>query len=291
MEAMGFERIKQYAAKEQAELRVRIQVPGSWPGFHNLTAEERREPYTAEAFEHVAAHRFAKQGSRPAQTCEGIKFLCEADVIEDPQHAGFIMPLTDWNRYRHDTYKGDRDKELPYIRTPNQGEGAGAPPPAAAAEPERPPIYSEFDFVSAGVHKVKPKDGSAEKTAKCEFWLCKNTSGNCKHRIPIKVVNRATGKLNGHLKVPSQASIACSCQLITSAIHHTHTNSFVHILYLGTGREFGRRSEDGTRDLSPRPEAGTGRDWRPQPAAEGRDRPGLGLGSLAGLGLESPAEG
>ena len=137
MEAMGFERIKQYAAKEQAELRVRIQVPGSWPGFHNLTAEERREPYTAEAFEHVAAHRFAKQGSRPAQTCEGIKFLCEADVIEDPQHAGFIMPLTDWNRYRHDTYKGDRDKELPYIRTPNQGEGAGAPPPAAAAEPER----------------------------------------------------------------------------------------------------------------------------------------------------------
>ena len=80
-------------------------------------------------------------------------------------------------------------------RRPRREGRPNSPPPAAAAEPERPAIYSEFDFVSAGVHKVKPKDGSAEKAVKCEFWRCKNTSGRCKHRIAIKVVNRATGKL------------------------------------------------------------------------------------------------
>ena len=43
------ERIHQYAAKEQAELRVRISIPGSWRGFNNLTPSERRVSYEAEA--------------------------------------------------------------------------------------------------------------------------------------------------------------------------------------------------------------------------------------------------
>ena len=88
----GFvERIKQYEAKEQAELRVRVMVPGSW--FNNLTDAERREKYQAEAYDWVAAHRFPKKGAKPAQTCAAIKFLCEADVFEGPKHAGFIIPI------------------------------------------------------------------------------------------------------------------------------------------------------------------------------------------------------
>ena len=39
--------------------------------------------------------------------------MCEEDVFEDPKHAGFLMPLHEWNRYRNDTYKDDRDAELP----------------------------------------------------------------------------------------------------------------------------------------------------------------------------------
>ena len=38
------ELIKQYGAQEQAELKVRAQISGSWFGGQ-LTAEERRELY------------------------------------------------------------------------------------------------------------------------------------------------------------------------------------------------------------------------------------------------------
>ena len=44
----GFvDQIKQYAGKEQAELRVRVMLPGSW--FNNLTDAEKRQKYEAEA--------------------------------------------------------------------------------------------------------------------------------------------------------------------------------------------------------------------------------------------------
>ena len=49
--------IKQYDAKEQAELHVRIQVPGRW--FVNLTAAEQKLNYEAEATEnhHLVCRR------------------------------------------------------------------------------------------------------------------------------------------------------------------------------------------------------------------------------------------
>ena len=34
--------IKQYSAKEQAELRVRVMLPGSWHGFNNLSLDANR---------------------------------------------------------------------------------------------------------------------------------------------------------------------------------------------------------------------------------------------------------
>ena len=37
--------ITQYPAKEQAELKVKIKIPGSWPAFKNLTPAERRVLY------------------------------------------------------------------------------------------------------------------------------------------------------------------------------------------------------------------------------------------------------
>ena len=89
--------IKQYAAKEQAELRVRVQVPGAW--FGGLLPSERRQHYEAEAYDWKESHHFPKVPlGRAAQTCAAIKFLCESDVLEDPQHDGFIMPLSDWNQ-------------------------------------------------------------------------------------------------------------------------------------------------------------------------------------------------
>ena len=190
------ERIKQYPAKEQAELRVRVMLPGNM--FPGLTPSESRAKYEAEANGFELAHNFPKKiGLRAtAITCEGIRFLCISDVMDDPEHQGFIIPLTDWNRHRHDTYKDNREAEKVYIRTV-----AAAPTEikAAADEPERPPIYSEFEFVSAGKHTVKVKGGGTREVD-CEFWRCKNTSGKCKHRIPFKIVLKASGKIFGHLK-------------------------------------------------------------------------------------------
>ena len=103
--------IKQYSAKEQAELRVRVMLPGSWHGFNNLTPTERSEQYEAEAFDWEAVHKLPKKGARAAQTCEAVKFLCLSDVLEDPAAAGFTIPLFDWNRYRHYTYQNIRHAE------------------------------------------------------------------------------------------------------------------------------------------------------------------------------------
>ena len=116
------------------------------------------------------------------------------------------MPLTDWNRYRHDTYKEDRAAERPYIREPGDGGGGGGGAAAAAAaevgaESARPEIYGEFEYLNDGTHEVKPKNGGAPKIVPCEYWRCKNHANNGKcTRRPIKVVNKSTGKLFGHLE-------------------------------------------------------------------------------------------
>ena len=145
----GFiDRIKQYAAKEQAELRVRIKIPGSW--FPGLRGAEKMELYEAEAYAFEEAHRFQKTANRAAQTCQAIRFICVSDLQEDANASGqFIMPVADWNRYRHDTYKNDRTAELPYIPTTTDKTGAdrateNVPEPS---EPERPKVYSEFSLV------------------------------------------------------------------------------------------------------------------------------------------------
>ena len=51
-----------------------------------------------------------------AQTCAAIRFVCESDVLDDPAHQGFWIPILEWNRYRHDTYKDNRQAELKFIR-------------------------------------------------------------------------------------------------------------------------------------------------------------------------------
>ena len=78
--AMDGYMIKQYPAKEQAELRVRIKVPGSWHGFNNLSSAEKQEMYDAEAVDWVEAHRFSKTRFTKEETCAAIKFVCEAGV-------------------------------------------------------------------------------------------------------------------------------------------------------------------------------------------------------------------
>ena len=73
---------KQYPAKEQSELKVRIKIPGSW--FNGLAGAERSATYEAQAYDYEEAHVFKK--GRASETLPAIKFLCESDVFEDPKH-------------------------------------------------------------------------------------------------------------------------------------------------------------------------------------------------------------
>lgn len=97
----GFvQKIVQYPAKEQAELRVRIKIPGKW--FPNLTPTEQKVRYEATATTWEPSHRFPKRGERPAMTCEGLRFLCDEDVKEEAAHTcqfHLVMSVSDERAY------------------------------------------------------------------------------------------------------------------------------------------------------------------------------------------------
>ena len=58
------DKIKQYPAKEQADMKVKIKMPGSW--FKNLTPAERRADYEVMAVDWDPNHTFPRMGERPS---------------------------------------------------------------------------------------------------------------------------------------------------------------------------------------------------------------------------------
>ena len=142
---LGIQLIKQYPGQEQVDLAVTVEVPGSWFGgtaSGSLGSGERKEKYTGQAVEYAKVHEFPSVGSSRKSKGEGIRFVCLSDAQEQPDHAGFWMPLAQWNRCmppryqapilvpilvcthtlqsccgtdRHGTYKDRRGDELPFI--------------------------------------------------------------------------------------------------------------------------------------------------------------------------------
>ena len=82
---LGVQLIKQYPAKEQAELKVKVQIPGSWFGG-SLTPEEKRELYWAQANDSSEAHKFPRSGGRREQTCAAIHFHAAQAVVTEGAH-------------------------------------------------------------------------------------------------------------------------------------------------------------------------------------------------------------
>ena len=115
-----------------------------------------------------AVWTLTRHGARREQTCAAIKFICESDVIDDAAHTGFWMPLVDWNRYRHETYKENRDAELPYIRTSGEAAANAAPAPAAPAVSAKAANSAAVTpvFVSLGMNVFRTAKGGRDKHAK-----------------------------------------------------------------------------------------------------------------------------
>jgi hypothetical protein len=107
---------KQYPGQQQVDLKVKVDIPGSWFSAGQsggLTAAERKEKYESIAMEYEEKHVFEPAaGRKPALVKEGIRFVCPTDAADDADHPGFWIELTKWNRYRNDTYKDRREDEV-----------------------------------------------------------------------------------------------------------------------------------------------------------------------------------
>jgi len=81
-----------------------------------LTTTERREKYNAQAVEYSKVREFpgASRGARKTKE-KTIRFICLADAADKPNSDSYWMKLSQWNRYRNDTFKDQRDDELPFI--------------------------------------------------------------------------------------------------------------------------------------------------------------------------------
>ena len=168
LRALGVEIIHQYAGQEQVDLAVIVDIPGSWFGAGAdgaLGASERREKYPAQAVEFAQVHEFKKPRAKSTKE-PGVRFICTSDAQDDGNHEGFWMPLGQWNRYRHDTYKNNRQAELPFIRNKQTiAEPAQSSAPAPAPAPEG--IFAHFELMSTGKHMQQSRGSGAAKEVVC----------------------------------------------------------------------------------------------------------------------------
>eukprot|EP00966_Prymnesium_polylepis_P327807 7383645-Prymnesium_polylepis.1 len=136
-DTLAVEIIKQYSGRQTVERKVKVKVPGKH--FPGLTPTEQKDFYEGQACEFAERHKFAVHNKAwgAAHSGPGIRFICESDAVDDPDHKGFWTTVALWNRWRHATYKDDREGELQYLdELPTALTPATAPKPKEKSEPE-----------------------------------------------------------------------------------------------------------------------------------------------------------
>lgn len=85
-------------------------------------------------------HKFGRHAKAwgPPHVGEGIRFVCESDSIDDPDHRGLRTTLKLWNRWRHDTYKDDREAEVQFLDELPVVKAVSAPPLGPVQYEKRP---------------------------------------------------------------------------------------------------------------------------------------------------------
>ena len=214
--------IKQYPGQQQVDRAVKVKVPGKH--FPSLTLSEQREFYEVTAVEYTERHRFAAHNKAwgAAHTGPGLRFICGADAIEDPDNRGFWTTLALWNRWRHETYKNQREAELVYLdELPSAATASPTTASPAEQTKQEPEIKKHFTVTSTGTHTISGAGKNAGKTRPCAWYACNQSS--CKRGIfnPIKQVAFDTGGLFQHLQ-------SCNPELCMQ-LRARSTNSSVQI--------------------------------------------------------------
>jgi hypothetical protein len=191
------EAIKQYPGMVQVTRKVKVDVPGKH--FPQLQAAEQKQSYSGTAVEYAERHKFDRhlKAWGQAHTGPGIRFICDSDAIDDPDHKGFWTTLGLWNRWRHDTYKDNRDAELQYLDM--KPVEALTPVEVEKKEKAPPEIKQHFTVVSTGTHTVAGTGKMAGKVLPCIYFACKQPGCTRGVANPIKQVGTATGALFTHL--------------------------------------------------------------------------------------------
>ena len=202
--ALSVEVIKQWPGQLQVDRRVVVQVPGRF--FPQLQPAEQAISYRGEACEYKERHKFGQHlkawGS--AHTGPGIRIICRSDAIDDPDYKGFWTTLGLFNRWRHDTYKNDREAEKQYLdELPASDNGADGRASAASTAPdkkEEPAVKKHFVLVSTGTHTYGGSGRLAGKSATAYFFACTRDGCSKNHTNPLKQIGSGTGQLYVHLE-------------------------------------------------------------------------------------------
>ena len=132
------EAIKQHPGQKQVDRAVVVAAPGKH--FAWLSETDKKKFYDGVATEYRERYQFERHKAwGAAHKGPGIRFVCKADALDDPDHKGFWVPLGLWNRWRHETYKDNREAELPFLDAlPAAAPAALASAAAAPKEAKEP---------------------------------------------------------------------------------------------------------------------------------------------------------
>ncbi|KAK3281614.1 hypothetical protein CYMTET_10609 [Cymbomonas tetramitiformis] len=83
--------VKKYPGQEQADLNVKINIPGHW--FNDMDAEDRAKEFVSTAVEYSTCRQFGT-GRNSAKT-EALRFQVEEDVAAQPDHEECVFDSED----------------------------------------------------------------------------------------------------------------------------------------------------------------------------------------------------
>ncbi|KAK3256724.1 hypothetical protein CYMTET_34160 [Cymbomonas tetramitiformis] len=161
-----------------------------------MTTAEKSHLFRCIAVENAEVRQFGT--GRNASKTEALRFQVVEDVAENPDHEGYWIRLDQWNRFRHDTYKDDRDAELPFIPDATRVSEAINTQASATVEPTagRAPVYQHFVRACPDEKHTIASGDNKGKVVKVSLWKCTL----CDSTRIFKVFSGSTGGLFKHLK-------------------------------------------------------------------------------------------